>query len=88
MSEREDRFRQHAAECLLLARDTKEPARRQVLIHMAQRWAELAGAAHQDLNTLLTEYNEQMMVRPPAVDQQPAQQQQQIQPTSDDKKKD
>jgi hypothetical protein len=87
MSEREDRFRQHAAECLLLARDTKDPAHRQALIHMAQRWAELAGAAQQDLNTLLKEYNEQMMARPPAVDQPPAQQQQQIQPSSDDKNK-
>jgi len=42
MSEREDQFRRHAADCLLLARDTKDLTRRQALVHMAQRWVELA----------------------------------------------
>ena len=87
MSEREDRFRQHAADCLLLARETKDAARRQALVTMAKRWVELAEGGQQDLNTLLVEFNEQQITRPPAVDQQPVLQQQQIQPKSDDKNK-
>jgi hypothetical protein len=54
---------------------------------MAQRWVELAEGGQQDLNTLLVEFNEQQITRPPAVDQQPVLQQQQIQPKSDDKNK-
>jgi len=83
MSEREDQFRRLAAESLLLAHETKDPSRRLVLVGMAQRWVELADGGQQDLNALLTEYNEQKMVHSPALDrqlEQQQQQQQQIQP--------
>jgi len=63
LSDRSEHHRQVARECLELARKVRDPAVRAVLIGMAERSLERAGASGTDnqLNDLLRDYNDRKM---------------------------
>jgi hypothetical protein len=63
LSDRSELHRQVARECLELARKAKDPGVRAVLIGMAERSLERAGASGTDdlLNDLLRDYNDRKM---------------------------
>jgi hypothetical protein len=73
MLNRADQFRQHAADCVMIAQQSANPRFRAGLLEMAQKWLELANGPTRDLNAVFGDFNERQMLG------SVAQQQQQIQ---------
>ena len=48
---RADLYREYAVECLLLARDAKDPDKKPMLLAMAEAWAKLAEQAEKNART-------------------------------------
>jgi hypothetical protein len=72
MTERQDQFRQNAADCVKMAQESPSPNARAFLLDMAEKWRALANGPKRSLNGILHDYNERQMIAP-------VQQQQQIQ---------
>jgi hypothetical protein len=49
MPERDSEYVRRAAECTFLARQVQDPASRRELLHLAQKWIELAMAPCHDI---------------------------------------
>jgi hypothetical protein len=63
MADRADEFRRAAAQCLALARKTRDPATRAILLFLAQKWREHADdpAGEIRFDAILKEFNDQQM---------------------------
>jgi hypothetical protein len=75
MSRRADHFREHAADCVMVARQSSNPKFRAVLLEMAQKWLELADGPIRDLNAVFWDFNERQMIGPVPQQQQQIQKQ-------------
>ena len=63
MADRADAFRKAAAQCLALARNSRDPSTRAVLLFLAQKWREHADNPTADIrfDAILKEFNDQQM---------------------------
>jgi hypothetical protein len=82
--DRDEVLRREAAKCLALARATTDPKTRAELLHMAQRFNDLANRRPADFDAIVQIFNDQQMR--PVSDRKPpvVQQQQQVQPKKTD----
>jgi hypothetical protein len=82
--DRDEELRKEAAKCLALAQATTDPKTRAELLHMAQRFNDLANRKPADFDAILQIFNDQQM-RPVNEPKLPVvQQQQQAQPQKTD----
>src|SRR5438874_4539705 len=63
MADRADEFRKAAAQCLALARNSRDPSTRAMLLFLAQKWREHADNPTADIrfDAILKEFNDQQM---------------------------
>jgi hypothetical protein len=61
MSDRSDEYRNAAAECIAMARNSTDPDTRLQLLTMAQKWLDLANGPQLDFDAILKAFNDRQM---------------------------